>query len=195
MELNDFVFVKLFERYNDVLYDDGKYFKVDIVYERKSIDIADAHWILTYMVSENSGLLDLGGITWIKDQVVSIDVRTDNRSVYENVKQYVFDQFRGITVDWRLNLSEMIEPDCVFVKDKSVFLKLVRANVIDDYVGKTIKCGNIIGKCVWQKGREMMLFTGNCVFILTTVANVKDLSDRMRGLYRFVADVKARVIV
>ena len=183
---------------------DGKEVIVDYVYDHKVVDVAEYHWVVLYVISESAKFFDVGATKYVKDWVVAIDLRTESKEAYQWVKELVFDAFLKDENKKKVFMPKdefdaVINP--VGVRRKGVYLQRV---IVDDeqldqlhesmYV-KVMGDKESVGWVVLIEGNDVYVFEKVGMFILMYPEAVRELSDRMKALFRCVIEVGGRSVV
>jgi len=204
MELCDLLYCLVLRHFRDAVLK-GKNVEIDYIYDRRAVDVADAHWILLYQVNERVAWFDLGAKNWHKEENVSIDVRTDDKIAYANIKNELFRLFNGTTYAFKpkADYDAIIEEgvSAITINKKSMWVRV--AKVIDPMiysVGDYVRLDYAIGESesgwiVDIYGDEVVVFTRAGTYFLVRPHAVIELSDKMKMLYRFVAEVQGRIIL
>ena len=202
MEAVDILYLVMKDLFDGV--DFGKSIKVDYIYNHKTVDVGYADWVLLYNVVDDTNWLGIDTCLYEMKSVVAVDVRTANRQRYGKIKQYILTNFKsdkyvfqdsGEITEFNQNIdfghytevgtyvtkAELYNPDNVQLERGS----RVRLNLED---------GTIVDGWYWGiYDNEMYVFRRPGVFWVVVPTRFTELSDKMKGLYRFVMDVQVRI--
>lgn len=203
MEQLDVVYVILKRELRNVVGSDGKEVIVDYVYDHKVVDIGEAHWVVMYGVSESAEFLSLGATSYGKKWTVAVDVRTDSKEVYGLIKEKVFKAF---TRDEN-KAKVFVEKDAYdavldvdVIERKGVYLLVVQLQDVSGlavgmYVKVRVAGLEYNGWIVDITGNSVLVFTKRGTFVLMKPSVVRDLSDRMKGLFRCVIEIEGMSLI
>lgn len=199
MEILDLLYAKLKTEYDGTVIG-SKPVVVSYVYDQRVVDVNNAHWILLYQTTETVKWFDIGAGNWVKDEVVSLDVRTQTKEAYGKIKDYLYSIFDGE----QYTFKEKTSFDAEFTTNKErVGMNLCKVNVADtstynigDYVsiddGVEVVTGWI---CGIKENEYVFVHTVGGNYILIRPRSFIELSDKMKLLFRFVMDVEASCII
>lgn len=203
MELCEYLYVEMMKLFRDTTYD-GKDVIVTLVYDKKVIDIADGHYVSLYQTSESDRWFDIGAEHWHKTEHASIDVRTGSKKAYGKMKELIFTVFDGGNVVFRKKdtYDAVLEEGISATSIEAIGSYLRKVTVVDPSIyaeNEFVQLKHADGSTeegwiVDIYGNEVYVWLKEMTLFLTRPAGVNELSDRMRGLFRFVVDVEGQII-
>jgi len=202
MDGADIVYLTLLDMFDGVSF--GKTIRVDYVYNQKRADVRDADWVFVYEIFSNVNWLGINTNTYDIVSRVAIDVRTADKQRYAMLKKHILDWFRSAKYEFNGD-DEPVElrefDDFVEFKHDGAYVVSVRYLGSDelargDYVKLVFDDGTFITGWVWgiYNGR-LVIFQRRGIFWMVMIDSINELSDKMKGLYRFVINVRVRMFI
>jgi len=185
----------LLKEFNGISY--GKTLKIELIYEHRVIDVSVADWILLYTLTSARSYLDIGASSVLERSRATIDVRTTNIKTYGKLKERLENLFKGQKFIFKkegtpTDISSLITD----LTNKSAYadiLTVTDASTLseNEYVTYTFEGEDYEGWVFWINDKKVYIYKSEGDYIYMIPSMITDLSNRLKGLYRFTFDVGA----
>jgi len=193
VEATDLVYLVLKKNLDGITIGNKKV-EVGYVYDYKTVNVREKDWVLLYESGENIRFAELGGSIVFKTVTVTVDVRTDSKYNYAQLKDKM-----NVLFGFKYSFEEGTPTDItslVTSKDiKGAYVdKLVLSDVSGLSEGDYVQYDSEKGWIFWINGDEVWVFKKAGRYILSKPTTLTDLSNKIKMLYRFVMQVEVWIL-
>lgn len=204
MEITDLVYLILLDKFSRISWPVS--LKIGHVYRYKSVDIAYADWILLYNTGSSMDWFGIGASNYLVIDRTSIDVRTASRDRYSKLKDLIKQAFTGdvFVFNGSSVVSQTLVQDTDWDRSENIGFYVDRYHLNSssnyqfnrgDKIEITDNNGNSEYVWVWGVYDDWLyVIKKSGIYCLIRPVGVTELSDKLKGLYRFVFDVQGDLI-